>query len=613
MVQACEVASCRSRRAPCVSDRRGERQSTARSLPSDAGSVSALTGRARDAVVHTQPRIRGLLPGDLVAGKYRVDRALGAGGMGVVVVATDVQLGRQVAIKAMNPMLAADERAVERFLREARAAVRLSGDHTVRVFDVGELPSGVPYIAMELLVGRDLATLAAERGRLPPREAVELMLQAAEGIAEAHGAGIVHRDLKPANLFLARRSDGSPLVKVLDFGLAKAPVGEGTNLTSPSAVMGTHHYMSPEQLRGSHDVDARTDIWAFGVCLYELLTGKMPFRPPTSRDRRRLRAAFEDLSRMIVFGEPKPAHEVVADVPLGLSKVIMRCLEKNRDDRFSDVADLAAALEPYASIEVRGTAARIERVLEEETVVTGDVALNVIRRERPDSTTEKIERPLAREHVDQVRAAARRIDATAAALVVFVRQLVHRAHGAVREGAPSAWNTLLEERHQFVSRAVRAARGGLAIAFVLMRRSRTAWAILAATSFLIALTCFLVAFVGWIDRHGSVVGAVPTSSPLPADPAPPLPTETAHEEVPPVADDPPRVEAPKESRPGPLAPPARSSTRLAARPMPSAPPTQTATPTDKPAPTAAPAARESCASPRYKNAQGIWKWKIECL
>jgi serine/threonine-protein kinase len=200
-----------------------------------------------------------LKPGQIVGGKFRVTRMLGFGGMGVVFAASDEKLMRPVAIKALLPELLGDEELSARFLREARAMARLTSPHAVSVYELGSLGDGSPYMAMELLTGRDLEEVLLERGRVTAAEAVDYILQAVEGIAEAHAFGIVHRDLKLANLFLARRSDGGLVVKVLDFGLAKTPTAQGDNaLTATVAVMGSPQYMSPEQLHRSRNVDART-------------------------------------------------------------------------------------------------------------------------------------------------------------------------------------------------------------------------------------------------------------------------------------------------------------------------------------------------------------------
>ncbi len=184
-------------------------------------------------------------PGTLLAGKYRVDRVLGQGGMGVVVAATHVYLGQRVALKFLLPQFLDNQTTVERFLREARASAALRGEHVCRVSDVGTLETGSPYIVMELLDGSDLATILTSHGPVPVELASHYVLQACVGLAEAHGLGIVHRDLKPANLFVTRRPDGTPLVKVLDFGIAKAQHDGSFDLTQTATVMGSPGYMSP--------------------------------------------------------------------------------------------------------------------------------------------------------------------------------------------------------------------------------------------------------------------------------------------------------------------------------------------------------------------------------
>src|SRR5688500_4451427 len=218
--------------------------------------------------------------GDRIADKYVVESIIGEGGMGLVVAARHVELDQRVAIKLLLPAIAELGTAAERFRREARSAARIRSDHVCRVLDVGSLPSGVPYLVMEHLEGCDLATELERRTRLPVAEAIEWVLQACEGLAEAHSVGIVHRDLKPANLFLARRSDGSKRIKLLDFGVSKALDDSGAGqhkLTQTSTLVGSPLYMSPEQLSSSRDVDVRTDIWALGAVLHELLSGKPPF------------------------------------------------------------------------------------------------------------------------------------------------------------------------------------------------------------------------------------------------------------------------------------------------------------------------------------------------
>jgi len=213
-------------------------------------------------------------PGDVLCDRYRVDRVLGSGGMGVVVLAEHIELRERVAIKFLLDSAADDVELSERFLREARAAVRIRSEHVVRVSDVGRLPSGAPYLVMEYLEGEDLSQ-RLERGRVPIEDAVDYVMQCCEAMHVAHRAGIVHRDLKPANLFLTQRPDGSPIIKVLDFGISKVGGAEAAqlSLTRTQTMMGSPLYMSPEQMRSSKDVSPSTDIWSLGVILHELISG----------------------------------------------------------------------------------------------------------------------------------------------------------------------------------------------------------------------------------------------------------------------------------------------------------------------------------------------------
>src|SRR5262245_32036403 len=219
-----------------------------------------------------------LNPGDVFAGRYRIERVLGEGGMGVVLAAEHLVLGERVAIKMLLPEAAKMEGTVARCQREARAAARIQSEHVARVLDVGVTDQGTPYLVMEYVEGRDLSDELEARGPLPVEEAVNYVMQGAVGVAEAHAIHIVHRDLKPANLFLAKLPNGRSLVKVLDFGIAKeAGAVENKELTTTFSALGSPAYMSPEQLRQAKSVDERTDVWAFGVVLYELLSGRLPF------------------------------------------------------------------------------------------------------------------------------------------------------------------------------------------------------------------------------------------------------------------------------------------------------------------------------------------------
>ncbi len=293
--------------------------------------------------------------GDVVAGKYRIERVLGAGGMGIVVCARHLQLDDRVAIKLVHPEVVSNREVRERFLREARAAVRVKSEHVARVIDVGELPGGAPFMVLEYLEGESLDTTLASQGPLPLPTTVDYILQACEAIAEAHALGIVHRDLKPANLFLTRRADGSSCVKVLDFGISKetAPEAPSLSLTRTQQVLGSPYYMSPEQLTSSRSVDARSDVWALGVVLFELLTGTLPFSGETT-------AA---LAVEITTAEPASVRARRPELPPGIEAAIRGCLEKDREKRHASVAALARALAPFAPPGARSSIERILRTL----------------------------------------------------------------------------------------------------------------------------------------------------------------------------------------------------------------------------------------------------------
>jgi serine/threonine protein kinase len=294
-------------------------------------------------------------PGEVIGGKFVVERVLGVGGMGIVVAAHHSHLEQTVAIKFLRRDAAKDEAAVNRFLREARAVAALQSEHVVRVMDAGRLEDGLPYLVMEHLNGVDLDQVLVQRGRLPLEECLEYLLQCMEAVAEAHAAGIVHRDLKPSNLFLTTRPDGTRIVKVLDFGIAKAldPTGrQAVSLTATSMTLGSPLYMSPEQVRSSKSVDARTDIWALGIIAYEFLAGVQPFEAET----------VTGLCAKIVADEPEPLRSVRPDVPAAFEAVVMRCLEKNVANRYQSVGELAAALRPFASSDGLVSVSKIARI-----------------------------------------------------------------------------------------------------------------------------------------------------------------------------------------------------------------------------------------------------------
>ena len=276
-------------------------------------------------------------PGDVIAAKYQVQRIVGTGGMGVVLQATHLQLGQSVAIKLLNVDEATRAEATVRFLREGRAAASLKGDHVVRIYDVGTLDDGLPFMVMEFLHGVDLAELLEIQGPLSVEHAVEYITQATSAIAEAHDNGIVHRDLKPSNLFATQQSDGTNSIKVLDFGISKSMATDTQlegNLTATRSVLGSPFYMSPEQVRDAKKVDTRTDIWSLGVILQELLTGEPVFNAET----------LTGICAAIAADAPTPLREQRPDAPAELERVILRCLEKDPERRFQNARDLVAAL-----------------------------------------------------------------------------------------------------------------------------------------------------------------------------------------------------------------------------------------------------------------------------
>jgi serine/threonine-protein kinase len=294
--------------------------------------------------------------GDVLAQKYRVESVLGRGGMGYVVAANHTQLDRRVAIKLLAPQFCESDEAVARFVREARACVRIQGEHVARVLDVGMLESGAPFMVMELLEGQDLAGELRARGKLSVEDAVEYILQVCEALAEAHALGIVHRDLKPANLFKTRRGDGSALIKVLDFGISKAVCAEDQapiSLTASHDLIGSPPYMSPEQVRRPKSVDARSDIWSLGVILHELLGGRPPFAE----------GAPMSVLASVVSDPPESLRALRPNLPEALYIVVSRCLEKDPGLRFQEVLDLVEALAECAPEAAKTAFSRITAIV----------------------------------------------------------------------------------------------------------------------------------------------------------------------------------------------------------------------------------------------------------
>lgn len=295
--------------------------------------------------------------GELVGGRYRIERCLGGGGMASVYRAVHEGLDQAVAVKVVSPTVRELPGIVARFMREARAATRLKGEHVVRVFDVGTTDRGAPYLVMELLEGKDLAEMLDCGHKPTVEEAVDYVLQTCDALAEVHGLGIVHRDLKPANLFVTRGPDGLACLKLIDFGISRvdAPLSpkDAIDLTSPDVVMGSPRYMPPEQMESAKAVDMRSDIWGLGAILYELLCGDAPFDGES----------LMDIYAAAIRSAPPLPSTKRGDVPGDLDAAILKCLAVDPAERFADVADLAAAIAPFGDERALGRAEAIARVL----------------------------------------------------------------------------------------------------------------------------------------------------------------------------------------------------------------------------------------------------------
>jgi serine/threonine-protein kinase len=475
-------------------------------------------------------------PGDVIAGKFQVEEVLGAGGMGVVIAARHLVLRQRVAVKLLLPQALRLPDASARFVREARAAVAIQSEHVARVLDVGALDSGAPYMVMEFLAGTDMAKVLRRRGPLPIPEAIDFVLQAGEAIAEAHALGIVHRDLKPGNLFLTTRPEGSPLVKVLDFGLSKMTLPEDgapeASLTATDLVMGSPHYMSPEQVRSLKRVDARTDVWALGVILYEMLCGRRPFPG----------ASLTAVSASIVADQPPSVRGQRWDVPEALEAAIMGCLEKDPDRRTPTVAHLAQALAPFAPPSAWPSVERIVRLLSVGPALTASGA----GLPRAEAASISGTRPSL---VNAAPAASEMASAPSAAAAASVDAMVD---------APTTVRASTWDRSQRIS-----------------QRSRIAW-IAAGSGVLLAA----VIAIAWTRRTPAPSPSTPAAAPsaVASEPAAAAPIEST---VP--------TATPPEVAPAP--PPAASS--AAPAPQPSAAPRQASAP-----PVAKTAAPKAPAKPR---------------
>ena len=306
-----------------------------------------MTHEAEDRV-STEPETSiPVTPGQIIGDRYRIGAIIGEGGMGVVCAATHVGLGTPVAVKLIRAGVKHGSESVLRFMNEARTAASLKGEHVARVYDVGQLESGEPYLVMEQLDGIGLDAFIKKRGPLSQGDAVDIVLQACEGLAEAHAVSLVHRDIKPANLFLARRPDGQFVLKILDFGISKRLLeSERRGLTDPGSSLGSPWYMSPEQMKDSSLVDQRADVWSLGVLLFELLTKEWPFSGES---------VPQVCASVLTAPAPVPSARR-PDIDAGLDAVVLRCLEKDPEKRYLGVAALAEDLQPFASRSVRSSA-----------------------------------------------------------------------------------------------------------------------------------------------------------------------------------------------------------------------------------------------------------------
>jgi serine/threonine-protein kinase len=281
--------------------------------------------------------------GDIVGGKYELTRLIAQGAMGEVYEAQHIELRRTVAVKALRPELCRDEESTKRFVREARAAATIGSEHIAAVTDVGQGQDGAPYLVMEYVEGETLARVLRAEGRLDAGRAARVGVQLCWALAAAHDKGIVHRDMKPDNVFLVPRPDGTELVKIVDFGIAKvldSVTLDASHLTAAGTTLGTPYYMAPEQARAEHDLDGRVDIYSVGVVLYEMLTGKQPFAG----------GSFTAIVVAASTTDPVPPSTLCPDLPPGIEAVVLKAMARERNRRFATARELADALEPFVAL-----------------------------------------------------------------------------------------------------------------------------------------------------------------------------------------------------------------------------------------------------------------------
>jgi serine/threonine protein kinase len=308
--------------------------------------------------VPIRPREEDVPAGEILAGKYRAERVIGAGAMGVVVQVVSLERNEVFALKFLRPSVARNSSAAQRFLREAEASGRIKNPHVVAIAEVGALASGSPFMVMEHLEGQSLEERLSGGGGLPLEQACDLALQTAEGLASAHAMGVIHRDIKPSNLFLTRGPDGTLLLKILDFGISKIlDLDPGQQLTRTQTSIGSPLYMSPEQMRSARTADFRTDQWSLGVVLYRMVTGRLPFEGNS----------LPQLCYQVLEGSFVPVTTLRPDLPLAFSAAVERCLRRLPDERYTDIAALAAALVPFVASDAHGSADRCRAILDKTT------------------------------------------------------------------------------------------------------------------------------------------------------------------------------------------------------------------------------------------------------